>query len=142
MWRNQVRTLIDASADRLSDFGVRDLADLQQYPTTAELDALRQADNAVHRDARARAGLIPGRPDPLSGIYHRFDRAPLDGPRVAAELGVSIERWDLGVDQLDPRLGALRLPAARIARSTFAELFSEAQCRLSVGARNRPVNCP
>ncbi len=139
---NQVRAVIDAYADPLRELALRDIADLEQYPTTAELDALRQADDAVHRDARARARLIPGRRDPLSSVYHGFERTPLDARRAAAELGVSFEGWTLGVEQLDPRLAALRSPAARIDRSTFGELFAVARCRLSVGARNRPVGCP
>jgi hypothetical protein len=139
---NQVRAAFDASPDPLRDFVISDVADVQRYPTTAELDALRQVDDAVHRDARARAGLIPGRPDPLSGVYYGFERKPLDARRAAAELGVSFESWTLGVEQLEPRLAALRSPTARIDRATFAEVLAGARCRLSVGARNRPAGCP
>jgi hypothetical protein len=140
---NQLRAEIDASPDPLTAFfPFTDYADLQRYPTSAELDALRQADDAVHRDARARAGLIPDRPAPLSGVYYEFERTPLDARRAAAELGVRFESWTLGVEQLEPRLAALGSPAARIDRRTFGELFAGAQCQLSVGARNRPAGCP
>lgn len=140
---NEVRAYIDASAASPSDYSpFASDAELQRYPTSAELDALRQADAAVHRDARARAGLIRGRPDALPGVYYRFERTPLDARRAAAELGVSFESWTLGIEQLEPRLAALRSPAARMDRATFAELFDGALCRLSVGARNSPAGCP
>jgi hypothetical protein len=139
---NELRAAFDSSPDPLRFFGLDDVDELQQYPTTAELDALRQADDAVHLDARARAGLNPGRLDPLSGVYYEFERKPIDASRAAAELGVSVESWTLGVEQLDPRLSALREPTARIDRATFAELFAGARCQLSVGARNRPAGCP
>jgi hypothetical protein len=75
------------------------------------------------------------RPVPLSGVYYEFERTPLDAPRAAAELGVCFESWTLGVEQLEPRLAALRSPAARIDRGSFGELFAGAQCQLTVGAR-------
>lgn len=45
------------------------------------------------------------------------------------------------VEQLEPRLAALRSPDARIDRATFAEVFAAARCRLSLDARNTPVGC-
>jgi hypothetical protein len=140
---NQVRAAFDARPSLLLSWGITDLAEAQErYPTTAELDALRQADDAVHLDARARAGLILGRLDPVSGVYYEFERKPIDADRAAAELGVSVESLLLGADLLDPRLAALREPTARIDRATFAEVFAAARCQLSVGARNRPAGCP
>lgn len=139
---NPVRAAFDASPDALRDYALRDRADVQRYPTTAELEALRQADDAVVREARARVGLIPGRPNPLSAVYYEFERNPLDAQRAAAELGVSFETWEAGAGALDPRLAALRSPGARIDRASFAEVFVRARCQLSIGARNNPASCP
>jgi hypothetical protein len=135
---NQVPAWIAANAAAFDRETAEDVR--THYPLQNELDALIQADDAVHEQALQELGVPKNEPDPLSRAYHRFELDPLDARHAAAELGVTVDVLRASLSELPAGLEPLG-NGTTVDRATFTARFAAAACAVRRAGSHRPADC-
>ncbi|MEC9070723.1 MAG: hypothetical protein VX938_00030, partial [Myxococcota bacterium] len=106
---------------------------LKLYVDSDKLTAEINEDRANYKSALESTGAIYGEYDPVSLLKFTFDK-DLDGARVAAELGVTLEDFQeylVAFPQLTPLVGGAA--TATVSREVFENNFSEIVCTIYLG---------
>jgi mono/diheme cytochrome c family protein len=105
------------------------------YPDADDLARIIEADSSDFRTTLRRAGLPENGPDPVAGVYVRFNR-DVGLATAAGELGVTPAELRRNLNLLDPVLAALR--DLSIDRDDFTAVFEESLCIMQLVSSNQP----
>ena len=105
------------------------------YPDADDLARIIEADSSDFRATLRRAGLPETGPDPVAGVYVRFNR-DVGLATAAGELGVTPAELRRNLNLLDPVLAALR--DLSIDRDDFTAVFEESLCIMQLVSSNQP----
>lgn len=117
---------------------------INQYPSDQNaLQAVMDADSAVHVNAVAKAGVPKGTPDAVSRVYLDFQfQVNINAKLAAGELQVTEKELVDSIDLLDPALSNLGDKDGYVSREVFSANFLDSLCILHTVDENRPANCP